>query len=159
MNEQALTYLRYIHGSYNSLVTALFIYQGLLGLKIRMERKKRGKQHLNSIRRHRKTGPVLVLMGIAGFFAGLTLVYIEHGNILEFPYHLITGSVLMAAIIAQFSVSRRIKPPDSRIRNIHFAIGITIICLYFIQILLGINVLKQHDHKYHADMQQQQKAG
>lgn len=54
----------------------LLISQGVLGLKIRTERK-RGKQHTTFIRWHRKTGQALVLLGIAGFFAGLTLVYID----------------------------------------------------------------------------------
>lgn len=122
----------------------LLISQGVLGLKIRRERK-RGKQNTAFIHWHRKTGQVLVVMGIAGFFAGLTLVTVEHGNILEFPSHLLTGSVLIAALIIQSYISGKIERSDNRIRKMHLAIGITIICLYFIQILLGINVLKQHD--------------
>ncbi len=67
INDRVITNLRIAHGSYNIFVMILFFYQGFLGLRIRIERKK-GTQHFRAIRNHRKSGPVLVGMGITGFF-------------------------------------------------------------------------------------------
>lgn len=155
INDEVMTNLRIAHGSYNIFVMMLFFYQGFLGLRIRIERKK-GNQYVRAIRKHRKSGPVLVGMGIAGFFAGLTVVYIDHGNILKFPYHLIAGSILMASILIQLFISRKINPSAIGLRDKHFMVGIIIICLYLIQALLGVNLLKQHKHEEHDHAQYQQ---
>jgi len=80
-------------------------------------------------------------MGLAGFLAGTTLVYVDKGHLLEFPTHFVTGAIISFLLITTFLVSRKIKGPDPLLRNIHFIIGITILCLYLFQIFLGLNIL------------------
>lgn len=92
-----------------------------------------------------------IVMGIAGFFIGMTLVYIEHGNILKFPYHLAAGSILAVLIFLQFLISKKITQSAAALRNRHFITGIIIVCLYFIQVILGVTVLEQHEHKKGQD--------
>ncbi len=140
IDKQAIAYLRPVHGFYNIVVMFLFMYQGWLGIKIRKGRKS-GKQSIKAVKRHRKAGPVLVLMGIFGYLAGNTLVYLDHGHFLEHSLHFITGSFIVLSIITTFFISRRIKSPESPWRFPHFRLGILIICLYLIQVFLGLWIL------------------
>jgi len=69
-----LSDLRLMHGIYNSCMMLLFSYQGWLGFRIRRAVRARALLPVLVIRRHRKAGLVLVLMGGAGFFTGLSIV-------------------------------------------------------------------------------------
>jgi hypothetical protein len=140
ISKQIIAYLKLLHGSYNAFIIVLFVYHGLNGLKIRRNRIK-GKQDLGVVKRHRKLGPVLALLGISGFFAGLTLIYLDKGRIMEYPIHFITGLTIALAITATYFISRKIKGDESKIRTIHFLIGILIICLYLFQAFLGLGIL------------------
>lgn len=133
--------MSYVHGSFNIFVFIMFLYQGWLGLKIRGERKAKKPPTFTIIKRHRKTGPLLVLMSIAGFFVGATIVYLDEGEILEHPLHFFTGSVIVFSVLMTFLISRAIKGRELPWRNLHFMIGLIIICLYFIQVLIGIGIL------------------
>ncbi len=141
INRQLIPYLQLIHGSFNLLTAILFTYQGAMGFKIRGERRKGSPMPLAAIKRHRKLGPILTPLGIAGFFAGLTLVYIDAGDILKYPAHLAVGIALCILIGGAFLVSRRIKGSETTWRNPHFIIGIFILIVYYSQILLGLGVL------------------
>jgi hypothetical protein len=99
----------YIHGLYNTVVFLLFVWQGWLGSKIRMGRLDGGHPNITVIRRHRRFGPVVFLLGIAGFLSGVVIVYIGGGNILAQPLHFIIGTVLTVSIIVAFFFSRKIK--------------------------------------------------
>ncbi len=137
MNKEIISYLKLLHGAYNTLVICLFVYQGSLGLRIRRSETK----PFHIIKRHRKTGPVAAALGAAGFIAGVTIVYLDTGRILKYPLHFITGLVIVSLIITTYLISKKIKGPDKYWRNRHFALGILIICLYFIQAFLGLGIL------------------
>jgi hypothetical protein len=129
-----------IHGSFNTLVALAFLYQAWMGLRIRRGRKK-GESRPIVVRRHRRLGPVLVVLGVLGFCLGLLLVLIDKGRLVEYPPHLAVGSLIVLFLLGQYAVSRKIKGPESPWRTPHLAIGVGIVCLYVLQIVVGIGVL------------------
>lgn len=140
LDKQTVAYLRYVHGLYNIIVFLLIICQARMGLKIRRLRKKNSADPATT-RRHRKAGPVLAAMGIAGFFAGLTIIYLDTGRIGKYPVHLFNGSAIAMSLAAAFVVSRMIKGPASPWRTPHFVLGVIILCLYAFQVFLGLGIL------------------
>ena len=128
------------HGSFNTLLALAFMYQAWMGLAIRRGRK-RGEPQLIAMRRHRRLGPFLVVMGLLGYCLGLILVSIDKGRVVEYPPHLVVGSVIVLFLLGQYAVSRKIKGLDSSWRTPHLAIGVGIICLYVLQIVIGVGVL------------------
>jgi hypothetical protein len=128
------------HGSFNTLLVIVFLYQAWIGLAIRRGRKS-GKNQFAAMKRHRKLGPFLVVMGFAGYCAGLILVYIDSGLILEYPLHLMIGSIIVFLLICQYVVSRKIRGPESPWRTPHLAIGVGILCFYIVQIVTGLGVM------------------
>lgn len=140
IDKQTIAYLKLLHGAYNTVMMFLFMYQGLLGLKIRRQRV-RGGQNFSIVKRHRKLGPVLALMGVAGFIAGMIVIYIDKGHVMEYPLHFLTGMSIALSITAAFLISRNIKGADSPWRTPHLIIGIVILCLYLIQATIGLGIL------------------
>jgi hypothetical protein len=141
-----IPYLKYLHGLFNGFVALLFIYQGWLGLTIRKHRVAGQVPTLNVIKRHRKTGPIFALMGIAGFFAGATIVYLHEGRIFEHPGHFIIGLSIAALILTTSLISKKIRGGSPTFRTPHLFLGIIIICLYFIQAFIGISMLLRASH-------------
>jgi hypothetical protein len=141
IDRQLLADLRLAHGIYNALVVLLFLWQGWLGLRIRRDRRAHVPQSLPVIKRHRRAGPVLALMGGFGFLTGLTLVLLDTGNVLEHKTHFFTGFSIVVLLITTYRISRDIKGPDSPYRTSHFVLGLAIICLYCINVFLGIGAL------------------
>ena len=141
IDKQIIANLRLVHGSYNIVMMFLFLYQGTLGLRIRRNRTKDVALDPTMIRRHRKTGPVLAVLGPLGFLSGASLVYIDYGHALKYPLHLFTGLAIAASIFMTFLISRKIKGPQAKWRNRHFILGIIILCLYLIQAILGLSIL------------------
>jgi uncharacterized protein DUF4079 len=141
IDKQWLLNLRLVHASYNSCIILFFFYHGWLGFTIRRARRAKAPLPFASIKRHRKTGPLLAALGIAGFFIGFTLVLLHTGKVLEYPPHLFTGFIIVALLMTTWSISRKIKGPDSPYRTPHFAVGIAILCFYVIEAILGIGVL------------------
>jgi hypothetical protein len=141
IDRDLLADLRLAHGGYNAIVMLLFLWQGRLGFRIRRERLAGAAPPFQVIKRHRKAGPIFAIMGGLGFFAGLTLVLLDTGKILEYPPHLFTGLTIVVLLIATYKISRDIKGPDSPFRTTHFALGVAILCLYLVNIFLGLGVL------------------
>lgn len=137
MNKELIEYLKLAHGTYNTFIILLFFYQGILGLKIR--RSEGGPPRI--IRRHRKIGPLAAVLGTAGFFAGMTVVFLDEGRIFKYPLHFITGMTITILIITAYLISKKIKGPDRYWRDRHYTVGILILCLYFVQVFLGLGVL------------------
>ena len=128
------------HGSFNTLLALVFLYQARMGLSIRRGRK-RGESRVIAMRRHRRLGPFLVVLGLLGYCLGLILVSIDKGRLLEYPLHLAVGSLIVLFLLGQYAVSRKIKGLESSWRTPHLAIGVGIICLYVLQIVIGVSVL------------------
>lgn len=141
IDQGLLVNLRLVHGSYNSCMLLLFIYHGWLGLSIRQARLQHAALPIQAVRRHRRLGPILAIMGGLGFLTGLTLVLLDTGNVLLFPLHLLVGMVLVTLLAATYLVSRRIRGADPAWRTLHFSLGIAILCLYLIQSFLGLGIL------------------
>lgn len=143
ISKEVVVYLKVMHGSFNSLMFILFCYQGWLGLKIRIARVEDRYPITSVIKRHRKAGPFLVVLGLLGYVAGLIVgaVSEDHAHTFTFSPHLVLGSVLVVTILAVLLISRRIKGIDPFWRTIHYCFGICLLCLYVIQIIFGLNVL------------------
>ena len=133
--------LRVLHGAYNATVFCALLYQGWLGLKIRMARKAVDDKDLGAIRRHRGNGPVLGFLGILGYLAGAMLIYIDKGHLFEYGVHHLLGLSIAILLATTFLISRRIKGPDSPWRTPHFLLGMAIIGAYIIQLFLGLDIL------------------
>jgi hypothetical protein len=118
----------------------LFLYQGWLGLRIRRDRRARAPLPIPVVKRHRRMGPVLVILGGLGFLEGLILVLLDSGRVLEFPPHLFTGLIIVVLLLATYKISRDIKGPDSPFRTPHFILGIAILCLYLVNVVIGLGV-------------------
>ena len=140
LDKEILAYLRLGHGAFNTIICSFIVYQGMLGYGIRKARLAGGSAG-NSNKRHRRNGPVLVLLGIAGFFAGMVLVYLDYGRILRYPLHFMNGAAIAAALIGLFLISTRIKGAAAPWRLAHFTLGIVTILLYFLQLFLGLGIL------------------
>jgi hypothetical protein len=140
IDKHLLHYLRPAHGAYNAIMMLLFLYQGWFGFRIRRARKANAPPSFSMIKRHRRMGPVLVILGVFGFLEGLTLVLLDSGNVLEFPPHLFTGLTIAVLLAATYKISRDIKGPDSPYRTRHFVLGVVLLCLYLLNVAIGIGV-------------------
>jgi hypothetical protein len=129
------------HGIFNVVLAIPFFYQGWLGLAIWKARRAGAPLHLTAIRRHRKAGPILVVLGMIGFCAGVFLVLIDKGKLIEYPLHFLAGLVIVLCLATTYYLSRRIKSVNSISRTSHRVIGILILCFYPIQFLLGLGIL------------------
>jgi len=138
MSKEIIEYMKLFHGTYNMTMMLIIMYQGMLGLKIR----KSEPPPIEIIKRHRKIGPVAAILGSAGFFAGLFIVYLDVGHIFKYPLHFINGLLLVSALTTTYLISKQIKGPDKLWRNRHYHLGILILVLYIVQVLLGISMVK-----------------
>ena len=136
-----LDILRIVHGSYNTIVALAFVHQGWLGLKIRKERKAAGARDFDVVRRHRTRGPILVLLGILGYAAGAVLIYVDKGHLFEYPLHNIVGLGIVTLLTATFFIAREIKGIESPWRTRHVLVSLGILCLYLVQLFIGLDVL------------------
>jgi uncharacterized membrane protein YozB (DUF420 family) len=134
-------FLRLLHGLFNAAVMLLFFYQARLGLTIRHARLSKAAFPLAAVKRHRKIGPVLVVLGGLGFLAGLVLALFLEGKVLQYPLHFFTGLTIVLLLIGTFLISRRIKGPNSPLRKPHFVLGLCVLVLYVVQSFLGLRIL------------------
>jgi uncharacterized membrane protein YfcA len=137
---QIISILRLVHGSYNLAIILLFWYQAFLGFRIRKARRS-GGSNPKAVRRHRQAGPVLAIFAIAGYVGGLLVGFLDHGPIIKYPLHLFSGTFIVMVIVATVTVSRRITYRHDRERNLHFSLGLMLLCLYAFQAFLGIGIL------------------
>lgn len=128
------------HGAFNTLLALAFVYQAWLGFAIRSGRQS-GRPRPTNIKKHRKFGPLLVLMSAAGYFFGLILVSLDKGHVLQYPLHFTVGSLIVLAVLGQFAVSKKIKGRNLSFRTLHLFIGIVIMGLFALQIAIGLGML------------------
>lgn len=142
MPKNIITAMQFVHAFFNMSIALLFCYQAWLGILIRKARRSSGQtMPLSTVKRHRKMGPVLIVLGLLGFFSGLTIVWLDTGKLLEFIPHFFIGLVIAVLLLATLTISRNIHGQTASIRNIHFLIGIIILCLYFVEVIIGAAVL------------------
>jgi len=137
MSREVIAYLKLFHGAFNTCILVLFVYQGMLGRRIR----RADTRPFDVIRRHRKIGPAAAVLGVSGFMAGMTVLYLDAGHIVKYPLHFITGLIVVVLIMTTWIISTKIKGEDPSWRNRHYTIGILIIIFYFIQAILGLGIL------------------
>lgn len=140
ITEQALAYLRYVHGGFNLAMVLLFFYQGSLGLRIRRGRLADSPAP-RAAGRHRRLGPVIAPLGVLGFLAGLALVFLDKGRVFEYPLHFLGGLSVAALVTAAFLLSRGIKGPGTPGRAAHFRTGAVLLLVYPVQAALGLGIL------------------
>jgi len=141
ISRDLIPYLRIAHGFFNLAVMFLFFYQAWLGLRIRRHRERGGPPIFKPVRRHRRFGPIWIVLGLLGYLAGWAIVYWDHGHLLQYPAHAFTGTAIAIAICTTFFISRRIKSLDSPWRTPHLLLGIGILCLYLVQVFWGLGIL------------------
>lgn len=140
ISRELIPHLKLVHGLFNLTVTLLFIYHARNGWLIRRARRAKNTLPLQAIKRHRRMGPILALLGAGGFAAGLTLVFIDTGNLLRYPPHLAVGVAILALLFLTYRVSRKIALSNSRQRDLHFRLGLALLGLYLVNVVLGIGV-------------------
>lgn len=133
--------LRLGHGLFNLIVMLLFFYHARNGLLIRRARRANAPLPILAIKRHRRLGPPLALLGAGGFAAGLILVILDTGNIFQYPAHLIVGVAILLLLFLTYRLSRKIAGPDDPQRDLHFQLGIAILALYLVNVVLGVGAL------------------
>lgn len=138
---QMLPWFALGHGIFNTVVMLLFCYQGWLGHRIRSQRMAGASPPLTAVRRHRRAGPLLVILGAVGFFVGLTLVVVDKGKVIAFPLHFSLGLAIVLTQAAAYIVSRGIRAREATGRQLHRLLGIAILSLYPVQILAGLAIL------------------
>ncbi len=136
-------YLSLFHGLFNLAVLALFVYEGLLGFRIRRSRRRQiMPPPVSAIRRHRKNGPLFVNLGILGFLIGFVLVAAtSNGRVIVFSAHFWVGLAVVALLLANYGLTRFIKRPVSPYRTPHFALGLLLWTAYIAQTILGLRIL------------------
>jgi len=141
MDRPFIAYFKLAHGLFNLCMLFLFSWQGWMGHRIRRARRTGAPTPLDLVRRHRTAGPVFALWGALGFVAGMSVVLLDKGRVLEYPLHFLVGAAIVSCIAALSAVSRRIAGQEPRYRDIHFRLGMLLLALYIVQVLLGLGIL------------------
>jgi hypothetical protein len=141
IDKELIAYFKAAHGFFNISMMALFCFQGWMGYLIRQARTSGAPVPLDAVRRHRKAGPVFAVWAVLGYSAGIAVILLDKGRVLEYPLHFLGGSLIAAVVVSLYAVSRRIAGPEPRYRNIHFILGMCLLALYVIQVLLGLDIL------------------
>jgi hypothetical protein len=140
-NRQAIIYLRIAHGFFNITIFFFFVLQAWIGLRIRKQRKAKQRPLIMAIKRHRKLGPVLIPAGVFGFLSGCILVYADYGILLKYPLHFIAGLLVASLLLITYPVSKAIRVGESLWRDRHYRLGLLALCIYSIQVFLGLGIL------------------
>lgn len=132
-------YLQLTHGLFNLALAAAFVFQARLGWRIRRSRRHGVSRDFAAVKRHRRLGPLLTALGLAGYGAGIGLAAADQGTLAKFPTHLAEGTLLALCLGAVALSSRRIQGSRETGRPLHFALGLCLLALYFLQVLSGLN--------------------
>ena len=139
MDNQTIPAIRVFHGLYNTAIFLLFTYHASVGLRIRRARLA-GEADAAAMKTHRRNGPIFAVLGLFGYFAGITIALLDSGRILNYPPHFVLGTTIAALITAQYLVSRQIEQGQD-VRSRHWKIGMTLLIVYLVQVLLGAGIL------------------
>jgi uncharacterized iron-regulated membrane protein len=128
------------HVFFNAALFVALAFQGLVGWRIRKRRIAGALPDFSVVRRHRTLGPVLAALLPMGNLAGVSITYLSRGLWVRYPGHFAAGTVLVAVAGATFLASRRIRGAQSPWRVRHAALGLVLLCVFCVQIFLGLNV-------------------
>lgn len=140
ISRELIVYLKLLHGLFNLTVVLLFFYHARNGLLIRRARTGNTPLPIQAVRRHRRMGPVLALLGAAGFSAGLILTLLDTGKLLKYPPHLFVGLTIVLLLFTSYRVSGKIVGSNPSKRDLHYRLGVAILALYLVNAVLGIGV-------------------
>lgn len=129
------------HGLFNALVLLFFCYQGWLGHVVRRQRLAGAPAPVPVVRRHRRFGPRLVVLGWVGFAAGLAIVLVDKGRVVAHPLHFSLGLAIVLTQGGAWAASRTIKGRGPEGRGRHRRLGILLLCLYPVQAVVGLGIL------------------
>jgi len=141
ISRDVIASIRLAHVFFNAVAVILFLVQAMTGIGNRKRRLAGGDVLQGRVRLHRRMGPVLVLMTVAGFCGGLILVCIDRNNIIEYPVHLFFGTMLTVFTATAMATGYNISGMDDSLRDIHFSVGRTIVAICVVQVMLGAIVL------------------
>lgn len=141
ISRELIAQLKLVHGLFNLTVLLLFFYHGRNGLLIRRARRDNVPSPLQAIKRHRRMGPALTLLGAAGFSFGLMLTWLDTGDLFKYPLHLYVGLAIVVLLFVTYRVSRKIVGPSAPERDLHSRLGVVILAFYLVNVVLGIGVL------------------
>jgi len=141
ISRELISILKLVHGAFNFSVMLLFWYHARNGLLIRGARTNKARLPFQAIKRHRRMGPVLALLGAGGFSAGLILILLDTGNVFEHSPHLFVGTAIVSLLLITYRVSRKIAGQAGRERDLHYRLGLAILALYLVNVVLGIGIL------------------
>ena len=141
ISRELIASLKLGHGLFNLTVMLLFFYHARNGWLIRRARRAKNSLPLLAIKRHRRMGPYLALLGVAGFAAGLLLVFLDTGKILSYPAHLFGGIAILFLLFCTYRVSRKLAVSSVQQRDLHFRLGLALLALYLVNVFLGVGVL------------------
>ncbi len=141
VDKEFISYFKLAHGLFNLTMVVLFFYQAWLGVVIRRARLAGAPLPFAAVRRHRKGGPVFALWGVLGYIAGLIVVLLDKGRLIEYPGHFAVGTVVVGCIGLVYGVSRRIRGQAIPSRILHFRTGAVLLVLYVVQSVIGLSIL------------------
>jgi len=133
--------LQIAHALFGSALFLALVIQGRLGWRIRSRRIAGAPQDSSAVKRHRALGPILASLPLAVFLAGLITVRIHKGLWVIFPGHLAVGGVVLALAAATALASREIRGDGSPWRARHRALGALLLCVFLVQVALGLGIL------------------
>jgi hypothetical protein len=139
VSKDVISILKLLHGSYNLLIFSGFIFQATMGLRIRNARIG-GTPNPRIIKRHRKLGPVLAVLGILGGLSGPIITYLDKGKLIGFVLHFTGGMTVLILIVSVFTASRAIKGKERRPRTVHLSLGVLLLLAYVVQVILGLGI-------------------
>jgi hypothetical protein len=141
LSRELIANLKLVHGLFNLTVMLLFLYHARNGFLIRRARAGTIPFPLQALKRHRRMGPFLALLGAAGFSAGLMLTWLDSGEILKYPPHLFVGTAIVLLLFLTYRVSGKIAGASVPQRELHYRLGLAVLALYLVNVFLGIGVL------------------
>lgn len=132
--------LKLVHGLFNLTAMLLFFYHARNGFLIRRARTRGTPLPFQAMKRHRRMGAPLALIGGAGFSAGLALTWLNTGNLLQYPPHLFVGAAIVLLLVMSYNVARKIAGASMSERDLHYRLGIAILACYIVNVVIGIGV-------------------
>ena len=137
---------QFIHPLIGWILFATTIYTLYLGLKVRQTRNIKGKAKQELIKgrynlRHYKIASLLLAFITLNAFLAMAVTYINTGKIF-FGSHLIVGLIVTSLIVISASLSPFMQRGNVLARNIHLALGISILGLFGWQAITGTQVVQ-----------------